>query len=140
MLDYAVTGGLLNHNPVAALPMQNVYRAVPRDRALTAAEVQVFLRAVRASNIRRQFKLAFLDAGDLGTEIRVDAGAVEGRSFRQRRMARAGGEFQDRQAAHRLLVEASACAVQEAANTGWQERMGIYQGAQRGRSRSRTMP
>lgn len=59
MLDYAVTGGLLNHNPVAALPMRHVYRAVARDRALTTAEVQVFLRAVRASNIRRQFKLAF---------------------------------------------------------------------------------
>jgi integrase len=59
MLDYAVTCGLLNHNPVAALPMRHVYRAVARDRALTTAEVQVFLRAVRASNIRRQFKLAF---------------------------------------------------------------------------------
>lgn len=59
MLDYAVTCGLLNHNPVSALPMRHVYRAVARDRALTTAEIQVFLRAVRASNIRRQFKLAF---------------------------------------------------------------------------------
>lgn len=58
MLDYAVTCGLLNHNPVAALPMRHVYRAVARDRALPPAEVQIFFRAVRASNIRRQFKLA----------------------------------------------------------------------------------
>lgn len=39
--------------------MRHVYRAVEHDRALTAAEVQAFLRGVRSSNIRRQFKLAF---------------------------------------------------------------------------------
>jgi len=58
MLDYAVTCGLLNHNPVMALPMRHVYRAVARDRVLTTEEIQLFLRAVRASNIRRQFKIA----------------------------------------------------------------------------------
>lgn len=58
MLDYAVTCGLLNHNPVMALPMRHVYRAAARDRALTPEEIQLFLLAVRASNVRRQFKIA----------------------------------------------------------------------------------
>lgn len=116
MLDYAVTCGLLNHNPVSALPMRHVYRAVARDRVLTTGEIQVFLRAVRASNIRRQFKLAF----HIGPEVRVDAGAVEGRSFRQRRMACAGRELEDRQAPYRLSVQASARAVQGTAKAGRQ--------------------
>jgi integrase len=58
MLDYAMTCGLLNHNPVMALPMRHVYRAAARDRALTPEEIQLFLRSARASNIRRQFKIA----------------------------------------------------------------------------------
>lgn len=58
MLDYAVTCGLLDHNPVMALPMRHVYRAAARDRALTPEEIQLFLRSAQASNIRRQFKIA----------------------------------------------------------------------------------
>jgi integrase len=58
MLDYAVTCGLLVHNPVAALPMRHVYRAAARERALTPAEIQLFLRSAQASHIRRQFKVA----------------------------------------------------------------------------------
>jgi integrase len=58
MLDYAVTCGLLGHNPVSALPMRHVYRAAARDRALTPDEIQLFLRSAQASNIRRQFKIA----------------------------------------------------------------------------------
>lgn len=58
MLDYAVTCGLLHHNPVMALPMRHVYRAAARDRALTPEEIQLFLQAVRSSNVRRQFKIA----------------------------------------------------------------------------------
>jgi site-specific recombinase XerC len=58
MLDYAVTCGLLSHNPVMALPMRHVYRAAARDRALTPEEIQLFLRLAQASNIRRQFKIA----------------------------------------------------------------------------------
>jgi len=58
MLDYAVTCGLLAHNPVTALPMRHVYRAAARDRALTPEEIQLFLRSAQASNIRRQFKIA----------------------------------------------------------------------------------
>jgi integrase len=59
MLDYAVTLGLLQANPVLALPMRHVHKARHRDRALSANEIGEFLRAVNASNIRRQFKLAF---------------------------------------------------------------------------------
>ncbi len=58
MLDYAVTCGLLNHNPVLVLPMRHVHRAVARERALTPEEIQLFLRSAHASNIRRQFKIA----------------------------------------------------------------------------------
>lgn len=58
MLDYAVTCGLLDHNPVMALPMRHVYRAAARDRALTPEEIQLFLRSAQSSNIRRQFKIA----------------------------------------------------------------------------------
>lgn len=50
---------LINHNPLSALPVRHIYKAVERDRALSTAGVQAFLRGVRTSNVRRQFKLAF---------------------------------------------------------------------------------
>ena len=59
MLDYAVTLGLLQANPVLALPMRHVHKVRHRDRALSAEEIGQFLRAVGASNSRRQFKVAF---------------------------------------------------------------------------------
>ncbi|WP_338616986.1 integrase arm-type DNA-binding domain-containing protein [Pigmentiphaga sp. CHJ604] len=59
MLDYALTCGLIQANPVMALPMRHVYRAAARDRALTPDEIRQFLRAMQTSNIRRQFKIAF---------------------------------------------------------------------------------
>ncbi|KGP02763.1 integrase [Alcaligenes faecalis] len=59
MLDYALTCGLVQANPVMALPMRHVYRAAARDRALTPDEIRQFLRAMQTSNIRRQFKIAF---------------------------------------------------------------------------------
>lgn len=58
MLDYALTCGLIQANPVMALPMRHVYRAVARDRALTPDEIRRFLRAEQMSNICRQFKIA----------------------------------------------------------------------------------
>jgi integrase len=58
MLDYAVTCGLIHHNPVMALPMRHVHRAAARERALTPQEIRLFLRSAHASNIRRQFKIA----------------------------------------------------------------------------------
>lgn len=59
MFDYALTCGLIQANPVMALPMRHVYRAAARDRALTPEEIRQFLRAMQTSNIRRQFKIAF---------------------------------------------------------------------------------
>ncbi len=59
MFDYALTCGLIQTNPVMALPMRHVYRAAARDRALTPDEIRQFLRAMQTSNIRRQFKIAF---------------------------------------------------------------------------------
>ncbi|MCD9007173.1 tyrosine-type recombinase/integrase [Luteimonas sp. XNQY3] len=59
MFDYALTCGLIQANPVMALPIRHVYRAAARDRALTPDEIRQFLRAMQTSNIRRQFKIAF---------------------------------------------------------------------------------
>jgi integrase len=59
MFDYALTCGLIPANPVMALPMRHIYRGVARDRTLTPDEIRLFLRALQASNIRRQFKIAF---------------------------------------------------------------------------------
>lgn len=58
MFDYALTCGLVQVNPVLALPMRHVHKSKSRDRALSPVEIGVFLRAAYQSNIRRQFKLA----------------------------------------------------------------------------------
>lgn len=58
MFDFALTCGVVDRNPVLALPMRHVYRAKGRERALSTEEVRTFLRAAFESNIRRQFKLA----------------------------------------------------------------------------------
>ena len=55
--DYAMTAGLVKTNPVLALPMRHVHKAKSRERALSADEIRVFLRAAFESNIRRQFKI-----------------------------------------------------------------------------------
>lgn len=57
LCDYAVTCGLLQFNPVLALPMRHVHKAVSRERNLEPAEIKVFINSVYASNMRRQFKL-----------------------------------------------------------------------------------
>lgn len=57
IFDYAVTKGLMPFNPVYSLPARHVFRPTSRDRYLTPAEVEVFLRSAYNSNIRRQFKL-----------------------------------------------------------------------------------
>ncbi len=57
LCDYAVTCGLLNFNPVLAMPMRHVHKAKSRDRALEPSEIRLFINAVYASNIRRQFKV-----------------------------------------------------------------------------------
>lgn len=55
--DYAVTSGLLQGNPVMALPMRHVHRGRSRERALSPEEIRLFMRALHESNMRRQFKL-----------------------------------------------------------------------------------
>ena len=57
LCDYAVTCGLLSFNPVLALPMRHVHRAVSRERNLSQTEIKAFINAAYASNIRRQFKI-----------------------------------------------------------------------------------
>ena len=57
MFDYAMTCGVSPTNPVLALPMRHVHKAVARDRTLSPEEIKVFLRATFESNIRRQFKV-----------------------------------------------------------------------------------
>lgn len=57
--DYAETCGVVTSNPVRALPMRHVHKARSRDRALSPDEVRTFVRALYASNLRRQFKAAF---------------------------------------------------------------------------------
>ena len=57
MFDYAMTAGLVQTNPVLALPMRHVHKAKARERALSGDEIKVFLTAAFESNIRRQFKI-----------------------------------------------------------------------------------
>lgn len=57
MFDYAMTAGLVQTNPVLALPMRHVHKAKSRERALSGDEIKVFLTAAFESNIRRQFKI-----------------------------------------------------------------------------------
>lgn len=57
LFDFAMTAGLVNMNPVLALPMRHVHKAKSRDRALSPDEIRTFLIAAFESNIRRQFKI-----------------------------------------------------------------------------------
>lgn len=58
IFDYAITCGLLQSNPVLALPMRHICKATTRDRVLSPDEIRLFMQAIFASNIRRQFKVA----------------------------------------------------------------------------------
>ncbi|MBN8504345.1 MAG: tyrosine-type recombinase/integrase [Burkholderiales bacterium] len=57
LFDFAMTAGLVNMNPVLALPMRHVHKAKSRDRSLSPDEIRTFLVAAFESNIRRQFKI-----------------------------------------------------------------------------------
>lgn len=57
LFDFAQTAGLVQVNPVLALPMRHVHKAKARERALSPDEIRAFLRAAFESNIRRQFKI-----------------------------------------------------------------------------------
>ncbi|GLK59329.1 hypothetical protein GCM10017624_14860 [Azotobacter vinelandii] len=125
MFDYALTCGLIQANPVMALPMRHVYRAAARDRALTPDEIRQFLRAMQTSNIRRQSKIAFsVDPDDPGAQVGADAGPVEGCACGGRRMAHPGRELQDRQAPYRLSIHPGANVVQGTPAAGQQQRLG----------------
>ena len=58
LFDFALTCGCVQANPILALPVRRIFKARPRERALSANEIGLFLRAAKASNIRWQFKVA----------------------------------------------------------------------------------
>ncbi len=58
MWDYAVVREAAAVNPATALSVRFITSARARTRALSPAEIQIYLNAVYQSGIRRQFKLA----------------------------------------------------------------------------------
>ena len=58
IFDYALVRGLVQVNPVLALPTRFITRARSRTRALSTEEVRSYLHTLYRSNVRRQFKLA----------------------------------------------------------------------------------
>lgn len=58
LFDFGVTCGQTTTNPVLSLPVRHIFKAKARERALSAEEIGLFLRAAKESNIRRQFKVA----------------------------------------------------------------------------------
>jgi len=58
LFDFALTQGQATSNPVLALPARHVFKPQSRERVLGETEIGVFLRAVKESNVRRQFKVA----------------------------------------------------------------------------------
>jgi integrase len=55
---YAIERSLCTSNPAQSVSLKYIQRSRPRRRALSDAEIGVFLRAVKQSAIRTQFKLA----------------------------------------------------------------------------------
>ena len=58
IFEYAAARQLIASNPVASLPLRFITTARARTRALSAAELGIYLRELYKSNIRRQFKIA----------------------------------------------------------------------------------
>jgi integrase len=58
LFDYAVVCQSVVLNPVTSLPARFVTVATARTRALSPSEIRTFLRALHASDMRLQFKLA----------------------------------------------------------------------------------
>ena len=58
LFEYAAARQLIALNPVASLPQRFVSTARARTRALSTAELGIYLRELYKSNIRRQFKIA----------------------------------------------------------------------------------
>lgn len=60
MLDYAVTLGMIQFNPVLSIPTRHVCKAKPRDRFLTEVEIKTFYTAVFTSRIYKPRKYGLL--------------------------------------------------------------------------------
>lgn len=58
MFDYAVERRLVDVNPAAQVAVKFIGAARQRTRALSVAEIRIYLQTLYQSNIRRQFKLA----------------------------------------------------------------------------------
>ena len=60
MYDYAVTLGLVPHNPVLAIPTRHVFKAKPRDRYLSTGEIRTYYTTLLDSRIYKSRKLGLL--------------------------------------------------------------------------------
>lgn len=60
MFDYAVTLGLVLHNPVMAIPTRHVFKAKPRDRYLSTGEIRTYYTTLLDSRIYKSRKLGLL--------------------------------------------------------------------------------
>lgn len=58
MLAYAISRGLIFHNPAVAIEAKYIAQASSREVALTPTEVGILLRAIYTSSINRRYKLA----------------------------------------------------------------------------------
>ncbi len=60
MFDYAVTLGLVPHNPVLAIPTRHVFKAKPRERYLSTGEIRTYYTTLLDSRIYKSRKLGLL--------------------------------------------------------------------------------
>ena len=60
MFDYAVTLGLVPHNPVLAIPTRHVFKAKARDRYLSTGEIRTYYTTLLDSRIYKSRKLGLL--------------------------------------------------------------------------------
>lgn len=60
MFDYAMTLGLVPHNPVLAIPTRHIFKAVPRNRYLSTSEIRTYYTTLLNSRIYRPRKLGLL--------------------------------------------------------------------------------
>ncbi|ENU38552.1 MULTISPECIES: tyrosine-type recombinase/integrase [Acinetobacter] len=60
MFDYAITLGLVQYNPVLAIPTRHIYRAVARNRYLSTSEIRTYYTTLLNSRIYRPRKLGLL--------------------------------------------------------------------------------
>ncbi|MFA7330402.1 MAG: tyrosine-type recombinase/integrase [Candidatus Delongbacteria bacterium] len=58
LCDFAITCGVMQANPVTALPMRHVFKKKSRERALSRDEIRTFLNAIGESTMRRQLQIA----------------------------------------------------------------------------------